>query len=286
MSTTEAKWQIPSGKIKVKPIAKAVNPLVQDPEHEAYFLFGTSTRDYCLPVDRQNNLINPFSSKEEQEWLEDTLDVDLNIYKTKDNYWRTFKVSLGKSDKRLDLSNPKDYLEYLVLKANKLYVAPDGKSQRKRATYRYALVEENFEVKSTANKANKRVSAYKFLGKLEEDRNDMLNFLKVYGKKVSNVSKTDFLVQELEKLIIEDIDGFLAVAEDKENYEIKLLIANGVEAGAIKKDRRKYFLPGGDPLCAEGDVPTLANAVEYLKAKSNQDVLTTLKARISNAKEK
>ena len=58
----------------VKPIMRARNPLVSDPEHEAFYLFGNSTITYCLPVDNRNNLIKPFLpgdiGKEEQEWLE------------------------------------------------------------------------------------------------------------------------------------------------------------------------------------------------------------------------
>ena len=285
MSTEAKEWVRPSGKIKIKLIVKSVNPAIQDPEHEAYNLFGTSTRDYLMPVDAQGNLHNPFENEDEKKWLEEELDLDLNYHRRDNNYWHTASVSLGKSDKNLDLSNPKHYLDYIVARANKLYVADGIKAQKKKATYKYVIVAEGAEVKAGATKANKNIAAYKFLGKIEDDRQAMLDFLKVYGKKVSPVSKIGFLVTELSKWIKEDIDGFLETAEDKGNYELKLLIAQAVEAGAIKKDRRKYFLPGGDALCGEGDSPTMENAIIYLQNKANQDVLTTLKARVKNAKD-
>jgi ribosomal protein S20 len=285
MSTEAKEWVRPSGKVKIKLIVKSVNPAIQDPEHEAYNLFGTSTRDYLVPVDTQGNLHNPFINEEEKLWLETELDLDLNFHRRENNYWHTAKIVLGKSDKRIDLGNPKQYIDYIIARANKMYIAPDVKSQKNKATYKYAIVAEGAEVKATASKAKLRTEAYKFLGKIEDDKQEMLDFLKVYGKKVSKVSKEEFLVGELEKLIIEDLDGFLAIAHDKPNYDIKLLIAQAVEAGAVIKDKRKYFLPGGDALCGEGDVPTIENAIVYLKNKANQDVLSTLKARIKNAKD-
>lgn len=286
MSITEEQiWQKPSGKIKIKLIQKGVNPLISDPDHEAFNLFGTSTRDYLLPIDNAGNLHNPFISDEEQKWLEDSLDLDLNYHKDKDNYWHKAKLALGKADKHLDLSNPKHYIEYVIARANKLYFAPSIKSQKAKATYKYVLVAEEEEVKVNAGKVNKTAEAYKYFGKIEDDKEAMLNFLKVYGKRVSSSSKESFLTQEIGKIIEEDIDGFLEIARDSSSYELKILISEAVEAGAILKNGKKYSLPGGDDLCFEGLVPTLENVVTYLKHNSNQDVLLTLKARVQNAKD-
>lgn len=287
METTENRtFTPPTGTILVEPVMRMRNSMVTDPDHEAYFLFGTATIEYCLPTNRQGILVNPFSSDEEKEWLETALDTDLNIYKRDNNFWKTHKVRLGKDVRKIDLSNPREYVDYLVLKANKMHIAPDGDSAKRKATYRYALTKEDFKTKEAAKKTHSKVEAYKALGKLEEDREEMLNFLKVYGKRVATVSKTEFLISELNKIVEEDMEGFLAVYRDKENYKLKLLIAEAVEYGVLNKDGRKYYLPGGDPLCGEGDVPTLAVAVEYLKARKNDEILSMIEARVSAAKEK
>lgn len=278
-------WEKPTGKIQIKLIVKGVNASITDPDHEAYNLFGTSTREYCLPVDRQGNKVNPFICDEEKEWLEKCLDLDLNYHKQNNNYWDRAKLVLSKTTKILDLDNPKHYMEYVLARANKQFIAPSGEDQKKKATYKYVLVAENYEIKATASKANQRIEAYKFLGKIEDSRQEMLDFLKVYGKKVSSVSKIEFLVGEMEKIIVDDIEGFLETSKDKGDYDIKLLIAKAVEAGALIKEKRKYSLPGGDPLCGEGDAATLENAVIYLKNKANQDIFTTLVARVANAKD-
>lgn len=274
-------------RVVVKPImSRARNPLITDPEHEAYFLAGNATISYCLPMDTHGNLLNPFTKPGEKEWLEEELDVDLNFHKAKNNFWHKFKVKLGKTNRVLDLQNPKQYLEYLVLKANTQFVAPDGESMLKKATYRYAIVSEEFETKKQVKEADLEIEAYMFLGQLRKDKKDMINFLKVYGgKKVSDVSKEDFLISELKKIVESDLEGFLKVAHDVDNYEIKLLIANAVEIGALIKKGRKYHLPGGDDLCGPGEVPTLANAVTYLQSPGNQDILTLLKTRVEQAKD-
>ena len=285
MSTEAKEWVRPSGKIRIKLIPKGVNALITDPSHEAYNLFGNSTRDFLVPVDPQGNLHNPFECKEEQLWLEKELDLDLNYHKGDNNYFHTAIVSLGKTDKIIDKANPKQYLEFIIARANKLYVAPNLASAKKKATYKYVISEEGDEIKASAKKVNKTAEAYKLFGKMEDDREAMLNFLKVYGKKVSPATKDSSLITFIGEIITDDIDGFLEVANDKSNYDIKLLIAQAVEAGAVEKKVRKYYLPGGDPLCGDGDTPTLENAVIYLNNKANQDILITLKARVKNAKD-
>lgn len=285
LEKTEKGFTIPEKTIIVKPIMRPRNSLITDPEHEAFFLVGNATITYCLPVDKYGNLLNPFTSKEEQSWLERELDVDLNFHKNKDNFWHKFRVRLGKDQRKLNLQNPKHYLEYLVLKANSLFIAPDGDKMSDKATYRYALVSEEFETKQSEKKADLEIEAYMHLGKLRDDKDEMIDFLKVYGRKVSDVSKSSFLVAELKKIIETDLQGFLTVARDQENYEIKLLVAQAVECQAINKQGRKYHLPGGDDLCGPGDVPVIENVVAYLKNPANQDILTMLKARVKNAKD-
>jgi hypothetical protein len=277
----------PSKKVIVKPIMRMRNPMVNDPNHEAYFLFGSATIDYCLPSDKNNNLINPFTSKEEQRWLEKALDADLNIYKkTEDNFWKKHKVRLGKEERPLNLESPKDYLDYLILKANKLYIAPDGESMLKKATYRFALVAEEFEVKAQVKSSDKKKKAYKEAARLEEKGKDfMLNFLKVYGHRASPESKAEFLVAQIDQIIEDDIDGFLKIVDDK-NYEYKLIIANAVEVGAVTKKGRLYYLPGGDALCGPGETPVIEVVVKYLLEPANSDILLALKARIDDKRKK
>mgnify|MGYP003630433224 CR=1 FL=1 len=287
MSKTEAKtFAPPKEVVVVEPIMRARNPLVDDPEHEAYFLFHTAKIEYSVPLDRQGNIHNPFKSKEEQLWLEIELDTDLNIHKKVDNFWKSHKVRLGKTPRKLHLENPKDYVDYLVLRANPMFVAPTAATMKDKATYRYAMVKEGYKIKERAVKAGSKKTAYKGAARLEaEGREAMIDFLRVYGKKVSPASKIDFLVGQIDEIVETDMEGFLTIIEDKDNYEIKLLLELALECSAITKTGRKYFLPGGDPLCGTGDVSTLSVVIEYLKSPANGDILDMITARVENAKD-
>lgn len=269
----------------VKPIKRLRGGLVDDVNHEAAFLFGTSGIDYKLPFDLQGNLINPFSSKEEQEWLEKELDLDLNFHKIKDNFWKTHKVTLKKDDVKLNLKNPKHYLDYILLKANKLFIASSLEEQFDKVTYRYVFMDEADEVKQVVKKADLEMEAYMALGVLRNSKEDMLNFLSIYGKKVSKESKIDFLFMEIKKIVESDLENFLNIIRDKGNYEVKLLIANCVEAGILTKKNRQYFQIGGDPLCEVGQTSTLEYAIKYLKEPINEELLLNLKTRLENTKE-
>ena len=286
MNTKEATFKPEIEKVIIKPIMRVRNPLVADPQHEAFFLFGNATVKYTLPIDRYGNLINPFKSEAEQKWLEQELDMDLNYHKAKDNAWHKMKVALGKDPKALDLLNPKQYLEYIILRANSLFIAPSAEEAKDKMTYRYMITSVDEEIKTKSSDTDNKIEAYIALGELRNSKDDMINFLKVYGKKVSTASKPEFLQGQIKDIIENDTETFLTLIKDKDSYDIKLIIAEGVECGAIIKRGREYTLPGGDVLSNTGETATIKNAVEYLKAKKNQDILTMIKTRIKTAKDK
>lgn len=278
----EVGFAAPNKKVILKPVMRPRS--IQDPKHEAFFLFGNAKIKYTLPKDRNNNFINPFTSKAEQAWLEKELDADLNIYKTKDNFWRKYKLVLGKDDRKLDLNNPKDYLDYIVARTLKNFIAPSGQEQMHKRTYRYALVEEDYENEKKASKVDQLKKAYMHLGKMESSKSKMVNFLKVYGTRVDENSKTDFLITKLGEIVENDLSGFLKLIEDP-TFDLKTLIADGVAVGAIHKVKREYLLPGGDKLSPAGIPATIENVCKYLQEPANQDILDTIKARVNSSKD-
>lgn len=296
MATAEVSFKGKDERLVIRPIMRSVNPNVTDPDHEAFFLFGGASRDYVLPMNRSGNLVNPFNNDNEKAWLEKELDVDLNVNKQIDNYWHKYKVRLNKAERKLNLLVPQDYMDYLVLSLNRNLIAPIGtRKDGYLATQRYCIVREEDETQEVFSRAGKEIEAYKAFGKMEDDKLAMINFLKVYGQSAVNVgpkrvkftmgSKRELLVKTISEVLEKDLNGFLAVARDKDNYDIKLLIADAVECGSVIKDSRKYFLVGGDPMCEEGIIPTLDNVVSWLKNPKNQEILLMLKARVATAKE-
>ena len=284
----EINFKLPSKKVSIKPIMRT-RGLIKDPQHEAFFLFANATIDLKAPLDRNGHLVCPLSD-EERKFFEDKEASGLHFetgelspYKKSDNFWTNYKVKLGKTERLLDLSKPMDYIDYKLLLANTALIAPNAKSSNKKKTYRFALVSTEEELQSAVSTSTKRKTAYKFAGKMEDSRDEMIAFLKIYGKRPSVDASSDFLISEIDKIINDDIDTFLAIAEDKDK-DIKFLITEAVELGVVEKDKRKYFMPGGDALADKGVSPTLENACDYLKKPENQDIYLSIKERVKAAK--
>lgn len=291
---TKTAFKLPNKRIKVVPVMRA-HGIIQDPKHEAFFLFGNSTRRYCVAKEG-SRLIDPLTAEEKAFFEDKTVSGmafdpgDLSPYAKHikfaakngrpRSYWdtREAKIDLTKNGKVLDLSNPKDYLEYKILLTNKDEIAPNAKEMFRKKTYWYALVEEDYEVQETNTKGQKLKQAYKLLGKMEDSREDMYQFLVLYGKKPAQTAKPDYLEGEINKIITDDVDGFLKIAADK-NLKEKILINKAVLAGAIKKQSNRYYLASGDPMNLPGEINNIDGAVEYLQSPLNNDILAFLKAK-------
>lgn len=279
-ATPTTKSPLMDKKVKVYPI-KRPRGLVQDAEHEAAFLFGDSNFEFSVPMTRSGKLKDPLDH-EEREYFEKVdkklnfREGDTSIYPDKDGYnmWFNYKIKLDKHIKELDLSDPQDYIDWKVLLANEDKIAPTWAERHDKQTYLYALVDEEIETKTEASQADKRKRAYKHYGKIEDDPDEMKKFLRIYGATPAKNAKTHFLQSELDRIIQEDLDGYLSVAED-ENYEMRDFINKAIEAGALMKDRNEYSLPGGDIIARSTE-----DAIKYLKDPKNQDIYFDLQGKI------
>lgn len=287
-------FSLPNKRVKVVPVMRAKG-IIQDPKHEAYFLFGNSTRRYCVAKEG-SRLINPLTPEEQAFFENKSISGmafeagDLSPYAKLPKFaakngrprcfWdtREAKIDLNKNGKVLNLSDPKDYLEYKILLTNKDEIAPNAKEMFRKKTYWFALVEEDYEIQEVNTKGQKLKQAYKLLGKMEDSREDMYEFLILYGKKPTQTSKPEYLEAEITKIINDDVDGFLKIAGDKDLKE-KILISKAVAAKAINKASNRYFLKGGEPMALAGQINDLAGAVEYLRHAGNSDILAYLRSQ-------
>jgi len=266
-------------KMKVVPVIRKGGWLSSvNKEHDGLHTYTGANRRYCLPFSlSRRSLVNPFQSEEQREELERELSLPsgaLSIYKKKDNYWSNFEVILDKKELSLDLRNPEDVLRYLLLLANSEEIAPSFKD-RFEGAYKYALVDQDSESNERAKKAHTVKEAYKKLGQMEDSVETMTNFLIVYGKKPGNNPRQEFLVSELDKIIENDLEGFMTIVED-EHFETKLLIKKAIQIGAINKPTKtRYELPGGDVI---GN--SLEQTVDYLKNPLNQENYILIKNRV------
>jgi len=279
MDELEAKY-LPNRKVSLRPIVRTGGTWLK-PGHDGEFMYTGCKRSYVLPIDGKRRQLVNILNREEQEFFEKKLYMnpgDLSIYKQKDNFWAAhrFHVDVTKDGLTLDLSDPMDGLRYRVLKLNE-EIAPSWAQRFDSGNYKFALVEEGEQILSEVTKANKLQEAYKFLSSIEASIERMSDFLRVYGKRPPADAKKDFLKAELQKLIDSDIDGYLAVARDKD-FQTKVIIDMSLEIGALMKEGKlKIALPGGDV------IGTMEETVEFLRNKKNSDILATLKAKIDTA---
>ena len=264
-------------KIRVEPVLKRHQRSMFPAGHDGEFMYSGCRRGYPLPLDIKRNQLMTILTKEEQSFFEKELDMnpgDLSIYKKKDNFWHKFYVYIDKNGLTLHLSDPIDNLRWRVLKVCP-EVAPSWDERNNSAEFIFALVDEDYLINDEVKKSDKLKRAYKFFGSIENSAEKMRNFLVVYGKKPPLNAKMDFLKSEISKIIEFNIDGFLAISEDK-NFEMKLFIDSCLEIGALYKEgRTKVALPGGDII---GN--TMDETIEFLRNKKNSDIYATLKAKL------
>lgn len=274
--------------IHIKPIKRKgswISQLTSNDNHDGSFMYsGARLRLRGVPYDIRLRRRVDILSKEEQDFFESPASGlnlkpgDLSIYtEGKNNYWDKFEIVLEKNGIILNLADPMDFIRLKFLLAQKELIAPSWEERFDKGTYKYAVVDEEVEVKERVSKRNKLNNANRLFGKIEDSPEKMIDFLNIYngGKKiVSDDSKREFLVSEIDKIIESDVEGFMKVIED-DNYETKAFINRCIRKTLIIKEKgNKYSIQG------EEDSFTMTELVEFLNDKGNQLVYGRLKAQV------
>lgn len=269
---------LPNKEVKVVPVIRAGRSHLPK-GHDGEFMFTGCKAGYVVPIDaKRGQLVNPLT-EDERIYLEKALSMkegELSIYrKDKDNFWKSFRVTLDKEPKVLRLSDPMDYITYKVLLVVP-EVAPTWEKRFDSGEYKFAMVESGYEEREQAKVADIKRKAYGYFNEIEGNREKMIDVLTVYGKKPSSGASKDFLVSAIDSIVSNPstVGKFIAIMEDK-HFEKRLFIENCIEAGALTRVKTKYSLPGGDTI---GN--TLDEAIEYLSNKKNSEVYGMLKATV------
>lgn len=280
-------------KIKIKPVIREGGFHAKG--NDGHFMFTGTTAKFCVPLAYNGVLVDPLEGMEPEAiaQLATALAMkpeDFNVNKVEKNFWKheydglqgtTYKhgieVKVDKNEKTLDLSKPLDFLEYRVLLANKETIAPSLAEQKNKGSYRFVLVDEDEEVISRVKSSDKRKEATKAQLRLEESETRLKNFLRVYGRSVPATAKKDWLIAEVDKVVEENMDGFLTIVQDPD-YENRLFILDAVQAKAIvKTGADEYSLPGGKKM---GKTGSMKDAILFIKDPKNQPEVLTIKARL------
>lgn len=203
-----------------------------------------------------------FESKESGLGLEPN---EMSVLK-KTNFWTSFTVSLTRNGSTVDKGDVMGYLKWKYLQCLP-QVAPSWEKRFDSATYKFALVGEDQVFIERAKKSDLNKAAHRFFGKIDHSPEKMALFLTMYqvrhnirGKIIPNNASREFLVAEIDKLIEQNISGFLEVAEDPD-YTSKEFIHNSVKAGhIIKKGKAQYSILGDE------EKFNFSELIEYFKS--------------------
>lgn len=287
MSKTDvaiAEFKLPNRKVKIVPLKRKRGLLPK--EHEASFLFKESYFEICVPMDSMGRMKDPLTA-EERAFFEspssgmDFKENELSITREK-NYYTTkkAKIRLKNEVSYLDLSRPDDYMKYKILLTVKDRIALSDDPRETKVTHKFALVDENHETQQQLNELDTKLAAYTEYGAIKKDFRSLRHVIMVAtGKKVAKNAKLEFLQTEANRLLSNAPEAFLNAVRDKD-LETKILIQDAITAKALRKQGIAYYTPGGDLI---GN--NLAEAVEFLNNKKNQDLRLVIEKKVDDAED-
>lgn len=251
----------------------------------------TASRTFVVPRLTSGAFVNVLTDNE-KAFLEDIMGLEYNalsIYKKNDNFWSDAteggigKVRLLKQDNYLDLSDPKDYIKYKILLANKDHIAPSLQDlqEHKKATYQYVIVSENAETSIAKSQLNTTMQCYKEFGKIEDDAFMLRTILEmIEGRPTSSTTKIEFLQTKVNTLIQANSALFLKIVKDA-LLPTKVLIKKCIEDKLISnRGNLLYLTSDGTPLCENNEDPTLDNAAKFLNSPKRQTIKFMLEAKL------
>jgi hypothetical protein len=265
-------------KIIVKPIFRNNGNFPKG--HDGEFMFTDTVWSTDLRPEPGTNRYKAILTEEERLVFEKTLNLEpgsMSFYK-KTGFWPKFRAKLTKEGKTLNLSEPLDYLEYLVLLADRR-IAPNWNAKYDSGEYKFALVDDEEIIKDNNTKSDLNKKAYKYLGKIEDSVEDMTMVIRLVSNQIVKSKDLGFLQSEIQKILDNNIKGFVEVMEDK-SFGTKAFINKALDAKALDRTvKGGYALKGGDEIGR-----TLSETVEFLESNKNQDIFLKLKAQIDNKK--
>lgn len=273
--------------VSVKYISKETNG-IKDVKHVAHggLLNGA---EIAIPAPTMDNgKMKNLLTNVEKDGLENLLNgVNLSIY---GDFWKEggdayamgiLPIYLSKDERRLDLSDPYDYIRYKVLLACPI-VANSLDEIKHKATNRFVLTSASEVMAKEISKVGSKVQAYKLFVKYEDDKSVLRYSLRNLGRNTNRSHKMDFLQSELHKEL-EKNPGLVCSVMGDEYLKTKVLLEEAYEFGAVNKVDKNYYTLDDEPI-SDGDTPTFQVAAEYLASNLGQEMRLSLEARLNNLK--
>ena len=278
-------------KVLVKYIIKP-SAYITDPKHLLYGgLSRDCTRTYCVPVLASTGTYVNVLTDAEKAFLEDFLGLGenaLSVYRKVDNFWDNIKITLGRDNTILDLSDPMDYIKWKVLLANKNAIAPSIRymEDHPRETYRFVLIDENEVDKDEMKGVEELTEAMLKLGNCMNDKDKLMLLLEfMSGKPVSSQASKEKIVVSLSKLVKDNPRIFLGFINDP-LLDTKILIRRCAEEKLISRRSNLYYLASdGTPLCDSKAEPELKVAAAFLADPKRAALKNSLEEQLNTIKQ-
>lgn len=291
-------FYLPKRKIMVKPVIWGSSwlNLMGGKGHSVAWKQDNSKVTLQIPIDsRTGALVEPLTEAERKYFESDKCplgfksgDLVANKFVTNSrnkqvlqSYWTSRTYTILKSGgvinedtvlDTLDLSNPKDYLSYVILRANKHLVAANPEQSKSSGRYILFLVDEGDDEIVKASRTDRLAEAYKHYSELSQRQEKIREFLTVaYMENIWKVkpapdASMEWLKAEVNKLIQADSgDSYLKIANNQ--YEDKAFIFKCLDKDAIKMRKDGYTTNDGTWLGA-----TLHQTVSYLGDPKNSEM--------------
>jgi len=283
-------------KVQIAPIERANNISIKNQYgsvdiSEATMLTGSS-RSIVLPTNRRTGrLVDPLT-KEEREFLEEELKMDLSVYAKEDNFWKSGQaiIKLHKTSRNLNsavvelnLNDPYDFLLYKIALVSGR-VSNSWEDRYDKADYEFVIKDLDSEHVEELKFTEIQDVVLEFLLKNKSNRSKLRGLLRIYGgteqipRGIGPDTRTDFIYNELRKLTrsnksVQSLYNILDL--DEATYEMKVFIEDAIAAGSIEKFGTTYKLQGGDTI-GYG----VEEVVAFLSEKKNQDIKLRVKNQI------
>ncbi len=206
----------------------------------------------------------------------------LSVYNKHDNYWENYFVRLTKQDTIFDLSKPEDYIKYKVLLANTDTICPSLKKLKEypKQTYQYVITSNSETYSTVKEKVSDKIDCYKELGKIEDNFEVLKSIVEtVDGRTVSYNSSIDFLRSKITDLIeVSPRDVLKAMTDPLLPYRV---LINRAAAAKVIGHKGDYYYYDGEPLCKDGENPTISYAARYLSLPKNQELKLAIEAKLN-----
>ena len=208
-------------------------------------------------------------NKEQQTQLEIDLGYDPNHLAAYSEFWMEYCIHIHDKPLQLDLSKPKDFLDYQVcLQSRRVANSITELEQWPKAEYVIYDKEEDAKKENTSVKERRK--AFGKFGNMSTS--EMKDVLKLMGKRANNMTAT-MIENEVDRVIQDSPEEFNKIV-GLSNFATRVLIEDLLGVNAVRKSGTHYLV--GDDVIGHD----LESTILHLEDPKNQNLLISLKNKL------